>query len=422
MPEIMKILLIIFLLLLLSAFFSGSETALTAASRGRMLQLKKQGNQSAKVISRLMQNRNRLIISLLLGNNLVNILASALLTSVLINLFGETGVLYTTLIMTLILILAEVIPKTYAANKPDQVSLQIAWIISPFVTILSPLTKAIQYFTQFFLRLLGTSESEKQTLLSAHDDLRGAIDLHHSEGSVIKVARDMLGGILNLKDLDVSDIMVHRTNMLTVNADDQSEKIVSTVLSSTYTRIPLWQKQSENIIGILHAKDLARALMETEGSLPKLNLLALAKTPWFVPDSTPLQDQLNAFLKRKAHFALVVDEYGEVMGLVTLEDILEEIVGDIIDEHDTIITGVQIQPDGSIIVEGSVPIRDLNRATEWNLPEEQATTIAGLVIHEARMIPEQAQIFTFHNFRFQILRRQHNRITLLKITPLDKET
>lgn len=417
--EFAAIFAVIAILLVLSAFFSGSETALTTASRARIHQLKKNGDRRAYAASRLIMQRDRMIVTLLLCNNMVNILGSALATSLLVGIFGEAGVAYATLIMTmLVLIFAEVIPKTYAIARPDQTSLRVARIVSYIVTLATPITLIIQSASRLAMSLFNVDLKGKEELLSAHEELRGAIDLHHHEGGVVKTARDMLGGILDLKELEISDIMIHRTNMLTVNADAPTEKIISEVLSSTYTRIPLWREQPENIIGVLHAKDLARALIETKGDMASIDMASLTTPPWFVPDTTTLQNQLNAFLKRKAHFAMVVDEYGEVMGLVTLEDILEEIVGEIVDEHDAMASGIRPQKDGAVIVDGSVPIRDLNRTMEWDLPDEEATTIAGLVIHEARMIPKQTQVFTFHGFRFQVLRRQRNRITLLKIKSL----
>jgi len=228
----------------------------------------------------------------------------------------------------------------------------------------------------------------------------------------------MFGGILDLEDLEVSDVMIHRTKMRTISADLSSEEIVREILSSPYTRLPLWSGTPENIVGVLHAKDLLRALDAVKGDAASLDVKAIALEPWFVPDTTSLPDQLKAFLTRKTHFALVVDEYGEVMGLVTLEDILEEIVGDIKDEHDVSVQGVRPHPDGSVSVDGSVPVRDLNRAMDWALPDEEATTIAGLVIHEAQIIPDAGQIFTFHGYRFQVLRKSRNRITALRITPV----
>ena len=406
-------------LLILSAFFSGSETALTAASRARMHQMEKTGDGRAGIVNRLLARRDRLIGGLLVGNNLVNILASALATSLLVNLFGDAGVAYATFIMTaLVLVFSEVLPKTWAFSDPDRVALRVAVPVSLAVALFAPVTMAVQSVVRLALRMLGAKPAQDGDMLSAHEELRGAIDLHHREGGVVLDDRNMLGGILDLKDLEVSDIMIHRTNMVTVNAGDALEKIVSEVLSSNFTRIPLWRDSPENIVGVLHAKDLARALVAAKGRLSELKIADITTPPWFIPDTTTVQDQLNAFLQRKAHFALVVDEYGEVMGLVTLEDILEEIVGEISDEHDIDVAGVRPQPDGAETVDGSVPIRDLNRAMDWNLPDEEATTIAGLVIHEAAMIPEQGQAFTFHGFRFKVLRRQRNRVTLLNVRPL----
>jgi Mg2+/Co2+ transporter CorB len=231
----------------------------------------------------------------------------------------------------------------------------------------------------------------------------------------------MLSGLLDLRDLTIADVMIHRTEMITVCADDPNEEVVKAVLEAGRTRIPLWSERPENIIGVLHAKDLLRAIHEADGDLSKIDVKAIARLPWFVPEIRPLSEQMKAFRRRKTPFALVVDEYGELMGLVTIEDILEEIVGDITDEHDVAVPGVRPQPDGSVNVDGAVPIRDLNRAMDWNLPDDDATTIAGLVIHEARSIPEPGQSFTFHGFRFRVLRKRRNRITALRITPLARK-
>ena len=411
---------LILLLIVMSAFFSGSETALTAASRARMLQLEKTGTSRAGLVGRLISARERLIGALLLGNSLVNILASALATSLFLEVFGDAGVVYATLVMTaVVLIFAEVLPKTWAIGDPDRFALAVAPIVRLVVALFGPVTLAVEAIVNRILRLVGVRVVEGRSVLSASDELRGQLDLLHLEGNVVKDDRDRLGGLLDLAELEVSDVMIHRTKVVSINADDPPEKIVADTLASAYTRLPLWRGEPENIIGILHAKDLLRTINALDGDLDRLDITSVATAPWFVPDTTSLKNQLNAFLKRKAHIALVVDEYGEVMGLVTLEDILEEIVGEIADEHDIEVQGVRIQPDGSVVVDGAVPIRDLNRAVDWELPDEEATTIAGLVIHEARTIPEQGQTFTFHGCRFQVLRKQRNRITLLKVTPIE---
>jgi Mg2+/Co2+ transporter CorB len=409
----------ILLLILISAFFSGSETALTAASRARMHALEQDGSARAKLVSSLIGNPEKLIGAILLGNNLVNILASVLATSLFLSVFGEAGLVYATLTMTaLVLIFGEVMPKTYAITNPDRAALAVAPLIRLAVALFGPITNAVQMIVRLFLRLLGPGVAEGAAVLSAHEELRGAIDLHHKEGGVIKTDRDMLGGVLDLMALEVEDVMVHRTKMHAINADDSPEKIVNQVLSSPYTRLPLWKDEAENIVGILHAKTLLQAVHDASGDWSKVDPLDIATPPWFVPDTTSLRAQLNAFLKRKEHFALVVDEYGEVQGLVTLEDILEEIVGEITDEHDELETGVHPLGDGSVQVDGSVPTRDLNRAMDWDLPDEEATTLAGLVIHKSQTIPQPGQVFTFDGFRFEVLRRHRNKITTLKVTKL----
>ncbi len=409
----------VLLCLLLSAFFAGSETGLTASSRASMHRLEKQGSRRAALVNRLLAARERMMGAVLLGNNAVNIAASSLATGVLLAWFGEVGVVYATVVMTVVIVVfAEVLPKTAAFNAPDRVALAVARPMDFTVRLLAPVLIAVEWLVRRLLRLFGVKVGESESVLSPHEELRGAVDLLHRLGGVERLDRDMLRGLLDLRDLTVADVMIHRTEMITVCADDPPEQIVQAVLDSEVTRVPLWKGKPENILGIVHAKDLLHAVQAADGDLAKVDVAAIARPPWFVPEIRPLSEQLKAFRRRKTPFALVVDEYGEVMGLVTLEDILEEIVGDITDEHDVAVPGVRPQPDGSVNVDGGVPIRDLNRAMEWSLPDAQATTVAGLVIHEARSIPEPGQTFTFHGFRFRVLRRERNRITALRITPL----
>jgi Mg2+/Co2+ transporter CorB len=414
---------IVLVCLLVSAFFAASETALTGASRASMLRLSKQGNPDAGIVSRLSATRERLIGALLLGNNIANIGASALATGIFTTWFGEVGVLYATGVMTvLVVIFAEVLPKTIAINAPDRVALLVARPMKNMVFLLGPLLSVVEVIVRFLLRLIGIKADHNQPILSPFERLRGAVDLLHHEGKVEKQDRDMLGGLLDLRELEVSDVMVHRTEMVLINADLPAEELVREVLATEYTRIPLWRDKPENIIGVLHAKDLLRAIRAADGDTSKIDVSTIMLPPWFVPEMRPVSEQLKAFRRRKTHFALVVDEYGEVEGMVTLEDILEEIVGDISDEHDVVVAGVRAQPDGSVVVDGSVPIRDLNRAMDWHLPDEEATTVAGLVIHEARSIPDRGQSFTFHGFRFRVLRRERNRITALRIVAVPRES
>ncbi|HET7412215.1 MAG TPA: HlyC/CorC family transporter [Pararhizobium sp.] len=412
---------VVLVCLMCSAFFAGSETALTASSRASMARLEKQGNKRAGIVNRLLQSRERLIGGLMLGNNLVNIAASALTTGILLVWFGQAGVLYATVAMTvLIVVFSEILPKTAAFNAPDRIALIVARPMSIIIRVLGPVLMGIEALVRWLLKLFGMTVGEDQAVLSAHEELRGAIDLFHREGDVERADRDMFGGVLDLRELAVSDVMIHRTNMITLDADDKAENLINAVIASPVTRLPLWRGNPENIVGVLHVKDLLRALHAVDGEASKVDIGALLTAPWFVPDTRSVSEQLKAFRRRKTPFALVVDEYGEVEGLVTLEDILEEIVGDITDEHDVTMPGVRRQPDGSVNVDGAVPIRDLNRVMDWNLPDEEATTIAGLVIHEARSIPEVGQSFTFHGFRFRVLRKARNRITALRIQPLPK--
>ena len=413
----------ILVLILMSAFFSGSETALTATSRARLNEIERRGSRRASMALALTNTRERLIGALLLGNNVANITASALATALLIKMFGDSGAVIASGVMTvLILIFAEVLPKTYAIAYPDRASLAVAPIVRIVVAVFGPLVMAVEFIVKWTLRIFGVDIKNNQSVLSAHEELRGAIDLHMKEGTVIKNDRDMLGGILALQDLEVSDIMVHRTKMTMIDGAEEPREIVAKVLKSGHTRIPVWKDTSDNIIGVLHAKNLFAALQKHDGDASKVDIEDILLAPWFVPDTRAIPDQLNAFLKRKSHFAIVVDEYGEVQGLITLEDIIEEIVGDIKDEHDAVATGVRPKPDGSFLVDGGVPIRDLNRAFDWRLPDEEANTVAGLVIHEARMIPEVGQAFNFHGFRFEILKKRKHQVTAIRMSPLKRDS
>jgi len=412
----------ILICLLVSAFFSASETALTASSRAVMMRLEKGGSRDAGLVNRLLATRERLLGAILLGNNLTNIAASTLATGLLLTFFGKAGVIYATLVMTLLIfVLCEVLPKTAAFNTPDRMALAVAQPIDRMVRSFLPILKAVEWLVRLILRGIGMPLGKLQSILSPREELRGAVDLLHRAGVVEKLDRDMMGGVLDLRELAVSDVMVHRTKMVMLDADEPPKDIVDAVLAAAVTRLPLWRGSPDNIIGVLHAKDLLRALHAAGGDAAKIDIPALATPPWFVPDTTPLYEQLTAFRARKTALALVVDEYGELEGLVTLEDIVEEIVGDISDAQDVAVPGVRALPDGSVNVDGAVPVRDLNRAMDWNIPDDEATTIAGVVIHETRSIPEPGQSFTFHGFRFNVLQKTRNRITALRVAPLTRK-
>jgi Mg2+/Co2+ transporter CorB len=419
--EIGYAILSIVCLIFVSGFFSGAETGLTATSRARLTEIERRGSKRAAMALKLTELPERLIGALLLGNNLANITASAIATAALIKIFGDSGAVIASGIMTIIiLIFAEVLPKTYAIAYPERVALAVAPIMRVIAAILGPVVLTVEFIVRHTLKLFGVNIDDDAGVLSAHDELRGAIALHHKEETLIKTDRDMLGGILDLKDLEVADIMIHRTKMKTLNGGQSFKELISEMLESPHTRMPVWKGNPDNIVGVMHAKTLFAALQKANGDSSKIKLDDVMSPAWFVPDTRPLEDQLNAFLRRKVQLALVVDEYGEVQGLVTLEDILEEIVGDIKDEFDGVATGVRKTRDGSYVVDGTVPIRDLNRSFDWRLPDEEATTLAGLVIHEARMIPEQGQAFSFHGFRFEVLKKRKQQVTSLKVTPLEK--
>ena len=407
----------ILLLLLLSAFFSGSETALTAASRPRMHQLERKGAPRAAIVNRLRERKDRTIGAILLGNNLVNVLASALATSLLIGVAGDAGVAYATAAMTLlILVFGEVLPKTYALQNPDRAALLLAPVFRVLMAALGPLAAGVQIVIRAMLASVGLYSRESEERGRALEELRGAIELHSGQASAAQ-ERAMLRSILDLDDVEVEMVMRHRKDVTALDADLPASRIVDEALSSPYTRIPLWRGQPDNVVAVLHAKELARAVRAHEGDLDALKIDKVASDPWFVPESTTLLHQLQAFRRRHEHFALVVDEYGSLMGIITLEDVIEEIVGEITDEHDVVLDGVLPQRDGSCLVDGGVTVRDLNRRFEWSLPDQEAATIAGLVIAEAKIIPEIGQIFVFHGFRFEILRRQSNRLTRIRISP-----
>lgn len=415
------------LLLFLSAFFSGSETALTAASRGKLRAQADKGNIGAQRALEVTEDPERLIGAVLLGNNLVNILAASLATALFTRLFGDSGVALATLVMTLlVLVFAEVLPKTYAITDPESAAARVSPVIKLVVVLFSPIVSAIRWFVRLVLRLFGVVIDADSQMLAVREEIAGAISLGHSEGVVQKEDRDRILGALDLGDRTVEEIMLHRSNIEMIDVGDDPQAVLAQCLDSAHTRLPLYRDDPENIVGVIHAKDLLRAMHKmmrikdaSFDDLQGFDIMEVANKPYFVPETTTLDDQMRQFLRRHAHFALVVDEYGSLQGLITLEDILEEIVGEITDEfdrHDEPKIGAS--EDGHSVVEGAMTIRDLNRATDWSLPDEEAHTVAGLVIHEAQMIPSVGQVFSFHGFRFEVLERQDNRIMKLKVQPL----
>lgn len=404
-----------------SAFFSGSETALTTASRARLHLQEKEGNKRAKVAMQLLNQKERLLGTILVGNTFVNSAAASISTVVLSQVLGGDDAGWAALLATVgvtisLLIFSEVLPKTYAIHHANETALRIAPAMRRIVWLLTPATWGIVKSVRGMLAAIGANPDEV-TISDNVEELKGAIDLHRGPDADVAQERAMLRSILDLSEVDVRAIMTHRRQLDTIDAGLPAAKIVEEALLTGYTRIPLWKDNPENIIGILHAKALLREIQRVKGDVSQIEIAKIASRPWFIPESTNLLEQLQAFRARREHFALVVDEYGVLQGIVTLEDILEEIVGDISDETDTRMPGVLRQPGGSYLVEGSVTVRDLNRQYEWKLPEDGPATVAGLVLHEARRVPEVGQTFEFHGFRFEILRRLRNQITQLRIWP-----
>jgi CBS domain containing-hemolysin-like protein len=430
---IVNLLLALFLLAA-NAFYVAAEFALVKSRGFRIDAMAEENRFGGKLLQKMMGNIEAYLACCQLGITMASLglgwvgepTVASMLRPVLSPLgMPEPALHFTSFIVGFLLfsslhiVIGEQVPKTLAIREPVPVSQWIAYPLHASFLALYPLNWLLNAASRSVLRLLGVKEHSTQDILT-DVEIEGLVEASAEHGKMEEGQAEYIQNVLRFGELEVSDVMIHRTNMITLNADDRPEDVVNAVIASPVTRIPLWRGNPENIVGILHVKDLLRALHAVDGDASKVDVAALLTAPWFVPETRPVSEQLKAFRRRKTPFAMVVDEYGEVEGLVTLEDILEEIVGDITDEHDVAIPGVRRQPDGSVNVDGAVPIRDLNRVMDWNLPDEEATTIAGLVIHEARSIPEVGQSFTFHGFRFRVLRRSRNRITALRIQPLPR--
>ncbi len=417
----------IFVLLVLSAFFSGSETALTAASRGKLRSRADKGEKAARTALKVTEDSERMIGAILLGNNVVNILSASLATALLTRIFGDSGVAFATLGMTLlVLIFGEVLPKTFAITRPEAMALRVAPVIRVLIFVFAPIVTVVRTLVRGLLWSVGVRADPGSNILAVREEIVGALSIGHSEGVVEKEDRDRILGALHLSDRTVEEVMRHRSQIEMIDASLPPQQVLQQVLGSPHTRLPIWKDDPENIVGVLHAKDLLRAMYAKRSEAQSdaeawenFDYLAVAMKPYFVPETTTLDDQMRQFLRRHTHFALVVDEYGSIEGLITLEDILEEIVGEITDEFDiSAERPIRRTETGDYVVDGATTIRDLNRANDWQLPDDEANTVAGLVIHEAQTIPTQGQVFSFHGFRFEVLQRKDNRITRLKIRQL----
>jgi CBS domain containing-hemolysin-like protein len=431
---IVNLLLALFLLAA-NAFYVAAEFALVKSRGFRINAMAQQNRFGARLLKKMVGNIEAYLACCQLGITMASLglgwvgepTVSAFLRPMLVPIgMPESALHFTSFLIgflvfsSLHIVIGEQVPKTLAIREPMPVSQWIVYPLHASFLFLYPLNWLLNTASRSILRMLGVRESSTQEILT-DVEIEQLVEESAEHGNIEEDQAEFIQNVFRFGELVVSDVMVHRTEMITVCADETPEKVTHAVLEAARTRVPLWSGRPENIVGILHVKDLFRAIQAADDDIAKVEVKAIARPPWFVPDIRPLSEQIKAFRRRKTPFALVVDEYGEVMGLVTLEDILEEIVGDITDEYDVVVPGVRPQPDGSVNVDGGVPIRDLNRVMDWNLPDQEATTIAGLVIHEAQSIPEPGQSFTFHGFRFRVLRREKNRITALRITPLARK-
>ena len=406
--------------IVISGVLAGSETAITGASRAQMLQLSKKGNEKAKKVQEVQEHLGSSISTILVATNFVNYIIPSVTAWFSAN-YMDSAILsiFVAIVMS---VYCEIFPKMLAINYTCEFAMMIASFIQWLVKILKPFVTILEMIARWSLRLIGVNVDSNRHMVHSDEELRGAIELHSSDGDKDGTEKKfMLNGILDLGENSVNSVMTHRKNLVTINVDLPIQEMIDKLLHTPYSRIPVWKDSPENIIGVLRVRTLLSEVQKfNRDELSAIDVNKLISKPWFIPETTDLLEQLQEFRKRHEHFAIVVDEYGDLMGIVTLEDILEEIVGEIVDEYDNTQTGISVQSDGSVIVDGATPVRDLNRKLEWSLTEERATTIAGLVMNEVRRIPETGEIYMLYGFKIEILRRQRNQISLLKITKLQK--
>ncbi len=413
----------VLILLVISAFFSGAETSILTASQARINKLKNDGNKKAESLLKLREDKEKLIGSILLSNNFVNIGASVIATEACIEIFGDnnTALFITTAMMTvLILIISDVLPKTYAVRHAEAVALSLTPFITFTTLILTPIVVTVKYIVNGLLKLVDNKTNAVN--ISALETIKSTIELHHQEGEVVSDYKYMLGGVIDLEKITVEEVMVHRNEFLSVNIDLAPLEIIKQIAKSPYSRVPIWKDKPENIIGVLHMKDLNKILLSKKSSdkITHRDIEKLAREPWFIPSTTNLKTQMLAFRTNHYPFAFVVNEYGELEGLVTLEDIIEEVVGQIEDEYDVVHKGIyKVNSDNSVVTTGNTPIRDVNRELEWNIDDKEATTVGGLIFHIAQRIPEKGESFKSANYVLKLLKKKKNKILKVKISRKD---
>ena len=412
--------LIVIGLLVLSGLLSGSETSITSVSKSKIHKLAIRGDKKAKLLLKLINRKSDLISSLLIGNNFVNILASVLATAILIKYYGDKGIVYSTIVMSLLIVIfSEVLPKNYALLRPDRFALAMTSYLYFFSKLISPIMIFLKFLNWSFFKIMNIETENKVTSKSAREDIRNIINMHEDEGRLLKDEGDMLNAILDLKEITVEKIMTHRKNIYSIDIDND-EDFFSRISQSSFSRILVWKGSLGNIQGIIHAKNVLTNL-DKDG---KLNIAKIKENlikPWFIPETTKAKDQLNEFIQRKEKLAFVVDEYGELMGLISMEDIIEEIVGNIFDEKDFSTIGIRKIDNNSYRIRGDVNIRDINRELDIKIPEENSSTIAGYIIHQTESFPDVGQIFSYENIEYEIINKNKNQITQIKLT-LPKNT
>ena len=401
--------LIIAGLLLLSACLSGIETAMVASVPGRMQKLKAEGSNKANIVLKLLKMKDKVISTILVMNTISNTICTTVAAGLFISLYGEEfGTLIASTVMSVfIIVFCEVIPKAIAVVHAEKIALHVSSYVNILMWILYPVNFGLNLIVRVFCFIFRINLNPH---ISVTDELRGVIEHHHQEGNVFKNDRDMLGAVLDLGSITIEEIMVHRSNIKMINANLPVKDIVSAALASPHTRIPMWQDNRENIVGILHIRDLLKALHSHNFNYSKLRAADFMSEPWFIPNHALVSQQLNEFRTRRSHFAIVVDEYGDLQGIVTLEDVIEEIVGQIDDEHDSQVQRVIKKSNSRFVIDGSISIRDLNREMNWTLPDEEASTLAGLIINKVKRLPEQGENFVIHNLKMTIAVRKRNQL------------
>ena len=401
-------------LLLLSGFFSGSETAMMALNRYRLKHLRKK-NRGARRAYKLLKRPDRLIGIILIGNNMVNILASAIATVIAIRLYGDAGIAIATLLLTLaVLIFSEVTPKTLAALHPEAIAFKVSHILRPLLALFYPFVWLVNHFSNGLLRIMGVNPAIKTSDSLSRDELRIVVD---ESGEHLPEHQDMLINILDLETMTVNDIMVPRNELIGLDLELELDALLDVIINSGYTRLPVYEGDINNVVGILHMKRVSRLLREGSEALTKEAIKRFAVEPYFVPESTPLNKQLFNFRHARRRIGLVVDEYGEIHGMVTLEDILEEIVGDFTTNQDEESDQEIIREDKNCyLIDGAATIREINKATGWDLPVDGPKTLNGLVLEQIESIPDGNVCFMSEQYRFETVTISNNMIEKTRIT------